>query len=233
MLQSLQTVNWVQLFFTVYAWVVNASSVTYHQTSKTTRFLVNSMCAENYVFFYGSNVPVYEQNYENRKPGSSKVVCIYNKDSNTIIIDSTRPARTLSFVTAELCHGHICLYNLTSFFDTTYWKGEQYPPSLAVWMGVWSLVNGIHLDNTMEFILRVTTPEGEEQEFNIWSDTFSEKQRWNSLNEVTVRLQRLPAPVAVPVPVAEPTVPLVAPVPPVVAQNAQYTIEELDMEAVD
>ena len=119
MLQSLQTVNWVQLFFAVYAWIVNASTVTYHQTSKTTRFLVNSMCAENYVFFEGSNTPVYEQNYENRKPGSSKVVCIYNKDSNTIVIDSTRPARTLSFVTAELYHGHICLYDLTSFFDTT------------------------------------------------------------------------------------------------------------------
>jgi len=224
MLQSLQAINWTQLFFTVYAWVVNASAVTYHQASKTTRFLVNSVCSENYVFFHGSNTPVYEQNYENRKPGSSKVVCIYNKDTNTIILDSTRPARTLSFVTAELYHGHICLYNLTSFFDTTYWKGEQYPPSLAVWMGVWSLVNGIHLDTNMDFILRVSTPEGEELEFNIWSDTFTERERWNSLNEVKVRLQRLPAPVAVP---AE------APVPPVVAQNAQYTIEELDMEAVD
>ena len=96
-------------------------------------------------------------------------------------------------------------------------------------MGVWSLVNGIHLDTNMDFILRVSTPEGEELEFNIWSDTFTEKERWNSLNEVTVRLQRLPAPAPVPVP----TVPLVAPVPPVVAQNAQYTIEELDMEAVD
>jgi hypothetical protein len=226
MLQSLQAINWAQLFFTVYAWVVKTSSFTYQQTSKTTRFLVNSMCAENYVFFHGSNTPVYEQNYENRKPGSSKVVCIYNKDTNTIIIDSTRPARTLSFVTAELYHGHICLYTLTSFFDTTYWKGEQYAPSLGVWMGVWSLVNGIHLDTNMDFILRVTTPEGEDNEFNIWSDTFSEKERWNSLNEVTVRLQRLTAPVAV----AEPAV---APVPPVVAQNAQYTIEELDMEAVD
>jgi len=223
MLQSLQTVNWVQLFFTVYAWVVNASAVTYHQASKTTRFLVNSVCSENYVFFHGSNTPVYEQNYENRKPGSSKVVCIYNKDTNTIILDSTRPARTLSFVTAELYHGHICLYNLTSFFDTTYWKGEQYAPSLGVWMGVWSLVNGIHLDTNMDFILRVTTPEGEELEFNIWSDTFAEKERWNSLNEVTVRLQRLPAPV----PVAEPRVPLVAPV------LSPVTYEELDMEAVD
>jgi len=216
MLQSLQSVNWVKLIFTVYAWLVKASTVTYQQTSKTTRFLVNSMCSENYVFFQGSNVPVYEQNYENRKPGSSKVVCIYNKDSNTIVIDSTRPARTLSFVTAELWHGHISLYNLTSFFDTTYWKGEQYPPSLAVWIGVWSLVNGIHLDNTMEFILRVSTPEGEDHEFNIWSDTFSEKQRWNSLNEVTVRLQRLTAPV----PLESPVIPPIA-------------LEELDMEAVD
>ena len=229
MLQSLQTVNWVQLFFAVYAWVVNASTVTYHQTSKTTRFLVNSMCAENYVFFEGSNTPVYEQNYENRKPGSSKVVCIYNKDSNTIVIDSTRPARTLSFVTAELYHGHICLYDLTSFFDTTDWKGEQYAPNLAVWMGVWSLVNGIHLDTNMQFILRVSTPEGEEQEFDIWSDSFMEKQRWESLNEVTVRLQRLPAPTAVPVPAEEPLSPVIpqppAPIP--------VPLEQLDMEVVD
>jgi len=230
MLQSLQAINWVQLFFTVYAWIVNVSTITYHQTLKTTRFLANSACSENYVFFQGSNTPVYEQNYENRKPGSSKVVCIYNKDTNTIIIDSTRPARTLSFVTAELYHGHICLYNLTSFFDTTYWKGEQYAPSLGVWMGVWSLVNGIYLDTNMEFVLRVSTPEGEEQEFDIWSDSFSEKQRWDSLNEVTVRLQRLPAPAPVPVAVTEPIVPLVAPVPPVVAQ---VSLEELDMEEVD
>jgi hypothetical protein len=224
MLQSLQAINWLQLFITVYTWIVKVSTVTYHQTSKTTRFLVNSACSENYVFFQGSNTPVYEQNYENRKPGSSKIVCIYNKDSKTIIIDSSRPARTLSFVNAELYHGHICLYNLTSFFDTTYWKGDQYAPSLGVWMGVWSLVNGIYLDTNMEFILRVSTPEGEELEFDIWSDTFEEKQRWNSLNEVTVRLQRLPAPVA------EPVLPLVVPVAPVVAQ---VSLEELDMEDVD
>ena len=88
-------------------------------------------------------------------------------------------------------------------------------------MGVWSLMNGIYLDTNMEFILRVSTPEGEELEFDIWSDSFSEKQRWNSLNEVTVRLQRLPAPVA------EPIVPVVAPI------VAQVSLEELDMEDVD
>ena len=82
----------------------------------------------------------------------------------------------------------------------------------------------------MEFVLRVSTPEGEEQEFDIWSDSFSEKQRWDSLNEVTVRLQRLPAPAPVSVPVVEPVVPLVTPIPPIVAQ---VSLEELDMEAVD
>jgi len=86
-------------------------------------------------------------------------------------------------------------------------------------MGVWSLVNGIYLDTNMEFILRVSTPEGEELEFDIWSDSFSEKQRWNTLNEVTVRLQRLPAPV-----------PVVAAISPIVAQ---VSLEELDMEDVD
>jgi hypothetical protein len=85
-------------------------------------------------------------------------------------------------------------------------------------------MNGIYLDTNSEFILRVSTPEGEELEFDIWSDSFSEKQRWNSLNEVTVRLQRLPAPVA------EPIVPVVAPISPIVAQ---VSLEELDMEDVD
>ena len=96
-------------------------------------------------------------------------------------------------------------------------------------MGVWSLVNGIHLDTNMQFILRVSTPEGEEQEFDIWSDSFMEKQRWESLNEVTVRLQRLPAPGAAPAPAEEPLSPVI----PQPAAPIPVPLERLDMELVD
>jgi len=146
MLDSLKTINWPQLFISVYMWLVNTSSVVYKQTTKTTRFILNSAREENYVFFEGSTAPVYEHNYENRKPGSSKVLCTYNKDTNTLILDATRPSRTLEFSTAQLYHGDICLYDLTSFFDTTLWKGDRFPPSLSMWMGVWSLVNSTYLD---------------------------------------------------------------------------------------
>ena len=225
MLQTLQTINWPQLFLSVYMWLVNTSGVVYKQTSKTTRFIVNSAREENYVFFEGSNTPVYEYTYENRNPGSSKVLCTYNKDTNTLILDATRPSRTLEFSTAQLYHGDICLYDLTNFFDSTLWKGDRFPPSLRMWMGVWSLVNSTYLDTSMEFRLHVTTMEGTSAELDIWSTDERSLILWENLNEVKVRLHRV-APIA-PVPVAplsemsdEPESPLI-PQPPVPSVNME------------
>lgn len=225
MLDSLKTINWTQLFVSVYMWLVNTSSVVYKQTSKTTRFILNSAREENYVFFEGSTAPVYEHNYENRKPGSSKVLCTYNKDTNTLILDATRPSRTLEFSTAELYHGDICLYDLTSFFDTTLWKGDRFPPSLSMWMGVWSLVNSTYLDTSMEFRLHITTMDGRSTELDIWSTDQRSLILWENLNEVKVRLQRV---AAAPVITAdevldEPESPLI-PQPPVPSVN----MEEVD-----
>ena len=205
MIDSLKTINWTQLFVSVYIWLVNTSTVVYKQTTKTTRFIVDSAREENYVFFEGSTAPVYERNYENRNPGSSKVLCTYNKDTNTLILDATRPSRTLEFSTAELYHGDICLYDLTSFFDTTLWKGDRFPPSLSMWMGVWSLINSTYLDTSMEFRLHITTMDGRSTELDIWSTDQRSLILWENLNEVKVRLQRV-APVA---PVA-PAVPVVS-----------------------
>lgn len=205
MFDSLKTINWTQLFVSVYIWLVNTSTVVYKQTTKTTRFILNSAREENYVFFEGSTAPVYEHNYENRKPGSSKVLCTYNKDTNTLILDATRPSRTLEFSTAQLYHGDICLYDLTNFFDTTLWKGDRFPPSLSMWMGVWSLVNSTYLDTSMEFRLHITTMDGRSTELDIWSTDQRSLILWENLNEVKVRLQRV-APVA---PVA-PAVPVVS-----------------------
>jgi hypothetical protein len=213
MFDSLKTINWTQLFVSVYIWLVNTSTVVYKQTTKTTRFIVDSAREENYVFFEGSTAPVYERNYENRNPGSSKVLCIYNKDTNTLILDATRPARTLEFSTAELYHGDICLYDLTNFFDTTLWKGDRFPPSLSMWMGVWSLVNSTYLDTSMEFRLCVTTMDGRSTELDIWSTDQRSLILWENLNEVKVRLQRV-APVVPVVPVAP-----VAPVVPVATSD--------------
>ena len=225
MLDSLKTINWPQLFISVYMWLVNTSSVVYKQTTKTTRFILNSAREENYVFFEGSTAPVYEHNYENRKPGSSKVLCTYNKDTNTLILDATRPSRTLEFSTAELYHGDICLYDLTSFFDTTLWKGDRFPPSLSMWMGVWSLVNSTYLDTSMEFRLHITTMDGRSTELDIWSTDQRSLILWENLNEVKVRLQRV---AAAPVITAdevldEPESPLI-PQPPVPSVN----MEEVD-----
>jgi len=201
MIDSLKTINWQQLFVSVYMWLVNTSTLVYKQTTKTTRFILNSAREENYVFFEGSTAPVYERNYENRNPGSSKVLCIYNKDTNTLILDATRPSRTLEFSTAELYHGDICLYDMTSFFDSTLWKGDRFPPSLSMWMGVWSLVNSTYLDTSMEFRLHITTMDGRCAELDIWSTDQRMHILWENLTEVKVRLQRI-APIAPVAPVA-------------------------------
>jgi hypothetical protein len=99
---------------------------------------------------------------------------------------------------------------MTSFFDTTLWKGDRFPPSLSMWMGVWSLVNSTYLDTSMEFRLCVTTMDGRSTELDIWSTDQRSLIMWENLNEVKVRLQRV-APVVPVVPVAP-----VAPVVPVV-----------------
>ena len=242
MFDSLKTINWSHLFVSVYIWLVNTSTVVYKQTTKTTRFIVNSAREENYVFFEGSTAPVYEHNYENRKPGSSKVLCTYNKDTNTLILDATRPSRTLEFSTAQLYHGDICLYDLTNFFDTTLWKGDRFPPSLSMWMGVWSLVNSTYLDTSMEFRLHITTMDGTYVDLNIWSSDERSLILWENLNEVKVRLQRV-APVAPIAPVAPvaPAVPVVSadevldePESPLISQPYPHPpLPSVNMEEVD
>lgn len=241
MIDSLKTINWTQLFVSVYIWLVNTSTVVYKQTTKTTRFIVDSAREENYVFFEGSTAPVYERNYENRNPGSSKVLCTYNKDTNTLILDATRPARTLEFSSAELYHGDICLYDMTSFFDSTLWKGDRFPPSLSMWMGVWSLVNSTYLDTSMEFRLCVTTMDGRSTELDIWSTDQRSLILWENLNEVKVRLQRV-AHVAHVAPVA-PVVPVVPVVPVATSDDmldepesppiSHPLLPSVDMEEVD
>lgn len=242
MFDSLKTINWTQLFVSVYIWLVNTSTVVYKQTTKTTRFILNSAREENYVFFEGSTAPVYEHNYENRKPGSSKVLCTYNKDTNTLILDATRPSRTLEFSTAQLYHGDICLYDLTNFFDTTLWKGDRFPPSLSMWMGVWSLVNSTYLDTSMEFRLHITTMDGRSTELDIWSTDQRSLILWENLNEVKVRLQRVApvAPVAPAVPVVsadevldEPESPLISHPHPYPHPYPHPPLPSVNMEEVD
>lgn len=201
MLAYFTNVNWTGVLLWAYHMVFTAYGVVSQQSQKTGRFLLNSFFHENYLFFENSVMPVYELNHLAEKPGSSKSVCVYSRDTNTLSIDSTKPARLLEFESAEIYHGDICLYNLTNFFSTTQWKGDQYPPNLLYWIGVWSLLNNVYLDQRTLFTLRVITMEGIDHSFEIWSKDEASVNAWRDLTRVKIQMTRhvvprLPAPAA-------------------------------------
>ena len=190
MLTYFTNVNWTGLLLWAYHIVFTAYGVVSQQSQKTGRFLLNSFFHENYLFFENSMMPVYEINHQGEKPGSSKSVCVYNRDTNILTVDSSKPARLLEFESAELYHGDICLYNLTNFFSTTQWKGDQYPPNLLYWIGVWSLLNNVYLDHRTLFTLRITTIDGMNHSFEIWSIDEASVNAWRELTRVKIQMTR-------------------------------------------
>lgn len=187
--RSFSEINWQLYFIRAYTWLSFVVQVVKAQTVKSTKYLVNSFQPETYVFYKGSSTPVRLNDYAKDVAGCGTVDYYYIRDTHTLSknLTAVHLPRTLNIELASIYHGDICLYDLTDFFDSTFYSGGQDIPSLYQWVGVWQLENGIYLDRSKEFQIEITLLGGSKQTFGLWD---TDQSRWNALTSSAPRLHR-------------------------------------------
>ncbi len=189
--KNFRDIDWQLLFIRTYTWLSLMFGVVRTQSVKTVKYLATSFVPEMYCLYKDSDVPVRLMDYSHDVAGSGPVDFYYNRDEK-ILSRAPQVAhipRTLNVETASLFHGDVCLYDLTDFFDTTRYSGNQDIPNLRQWLGVWQLENGIYLDRATEFDVSITFLGSEPKRFSLWNDSTA---GWNELTSNVPRLHRQP-----------------------------------------
>lgn len=186
---QLRDIDWQLLFIRTYTWVSTMYALLTTQTQKSVKYLVNSFYPEIYCLYTGSSVPVRLDDYKKDVAGVASIDFYYNRDQRLLCksLDANTIPRTLNIEGASIYHGDICLYDLTDFFDTTYYSGGSVVPSLDQWVGIWELENGIYLDRNKDFQIQVEFLGESREIFQLWRGS---RTRWNELTSNGPRLHR-------------------------------------------
>ena len=184
------TIDWQLMFIRTYTWLSTMYSLVTSQTVKSAKYLAASFHPEIYVLYRGGSVPVRVADYNKDAAGTSNVDFYYNRETKTIskTVTTSHLPRTLNIEGASIYHGNICLYDLTDFFDTTRFAGNQDVPSLEQWVGIWELENSIYLDREKEFQLHVEFLGAGREEFTLWVKR--REDRWKEFTSTAPRLHR-------------------------------------------
>lgn len=188
--RSFRDIDWQLLFIRTYTWLSTMYALVSSQTVKSVKYLAASFHPEVYVFYKGGSVPVRASDYNKDVAGVSNIDFYYNRETKTLskTIETSHIPRTLNIEGASIYHGDICLYDLTDFFDTTRFAGNQEVPSLEQWVGIWELENGIFLDREKEFQLRVEFLGAGSEQFTLWR--VGRGDLWKELASSVPRLHR-------------------------------------------
>ena len=94
--------------------------------------------------------------------GSPHVDWHYNADTKTF----SRPENDghlhhFPYLTAEIYHGDLALYDITSFTEALHWTGGETAPYANHMLAAWYIQTGILLDPSLPLVLRVINEEGE------------------------------------------------------------------------
>jgi hypothetical protein len=175
-------------------------NLTTRQVTKTISYAVKSLSTDAYVFFEHSTVPVKLSDYSKSVPGSAKIHYYFDRDQMTLYETGSDDQlfRMNFFQSVQLYHGDICLHDLSDFFTSLRWRvceNSTAAPELILWMGVWSLLNGIYLDRTTEFTIRFTDLSDEETSINLWAtaenDSDNEEfEKWAEITRIQTRMTR-------------------------------------------
>lgn len=209
--------DWTLLAVRLYTYASSFFQIVFNQSVKSSKYLVDSFKDDVYMFMNGSFAPVPSRNYSLHKTGSSVPVGFYNRETKTLsraYPGTSTNNHTLDIYTAQLYHGDMMIYDLTDFFETTFFAEQDTIPGLPIWLGAWSLENRIYLDPNVNYVVKFTTLENENNEFSIWSTSQSDSERWQRMNQSVPRLHRqAPTPASAPSPVqSEPEHPVTPPV---------------------
>jgi len=191
--RSFRDIDWQLLFIRTYTWLSTMYALVSSQTVKSVKYLAASFNPEIYVLYRGGSVPVRASDYSKDVAGTSNVDFYYNRETKTLskTVETSHIPRTLNIEGASIYHGDVCLYDLTDFFDSTRFAGNQEVPSLEQWVGVWELENSIYLDREKDFQLHVEFLGAGREEFSLWGLRGGRGgDRWKELTSTVPRLHR-------------------------------------------
>lgn len=151
-LYSLQLINMI--------WTVIEGTVKY--TKKVSTGVYSGLQQQTYYFFKDSAFPWDSRRVKLNAAGSPRVDWYYNADTKLFRREENdNHLHHFPYLTAEIYHGDLSLYDITSFTESLRWTGGDVAPSVNHVLAAWFLETGILLDASLPIILRVCNQEGE------------------------------------------------------------------------
>lgn len=138
-------------------------NTSYDITKKVTWSVYSALQPETYYFFKDSAHPWDARRVNLSRAGSPHVDWYYNADTRTFSRqENDGHLHHFPYLTAEIYHGDLALYDITSFTESLKWTGGHTAPSANHVLSAWSLNTGILLDPSLPLVLKFINQEGEE-----------------------------------------------------------------------
>jgi len=135
----------------------------YQVTKKVSYSVYSGFQPEVYYFFKDSTHPWDARRLNLSRAGSPHVDWHYNADTRTFNrAENDGYLRHFPYLTAEIYHGNLALYDITPFTESLKWAGGETAPSANHVLAAWSLETGILLDSSLPLVLKVINQEGNE-----------------------------------------------------------------------
>lgn len=162
LLYSVQLVNLVWGFM----------SSAYQFTKKVANSVYVGLQPETYYFFKESAHPWDARRVNLSRAGSPHVDWFYNADTHTFSRqENDGHLHHFPYLTAEIYHGDLALYDITSFTESLKWTGGETAPSANHVLSAWFLDTGILLDSSLPLVLKVITQDGVESTIPLHTPT--------------------------------------------------------------
>lgn len=147
-------------------------TTSYDVTKKVTWSVYAGLQPETYYFFKDSAHPWDARRVNLSRAGSPHVDWHYNADIRTFRREENDGVlHHFPYLTAEIYHGDLALYDITSFTESLRWTGGDVAPSANHVLAAWFLQSGILLDPSLPLVLKVINQEGEESSIPLQSPT--------------------------------------------------------------
>lgn len=151
----------------------NYSSLAAYYVYKAAQGAYRGVQNQSYLFFEHSTVPYQASHVKLNTPGAPTVEWTYDFDSRTFRSSSASAdehPKHMPYLTAEVYHQELSLYDLTEFVQGLHYTGTT-APSVRHILAAWFLHTGILLDLSLPMSLKVFTEEGEEKTVSLAAAT--------------------------------------------------------------
>jgi hypothetical protein len=153
--------------------VWNYSSLAAYYIFKAAQGAYRGVQNQTYLFFEHSTVPYNASHVKLSSPGAPRIEWSYDFDSRMFRNSSSttdEDPKHMPYLTAEVFHQDLSLYDLTEFVQSLHYAGTT-PPSVRHILAAWFLHSGILLDLSLPMSLKVFTEEGEEMTVSLGAAT--------------------------------------------------------------